>query len=310
MSLSSANKREYATALLIVIVGVFFFGASGKRGNAEPLSPAVVLPPNPYLAVNLSATAAYVFDVAGQHELFSKNGEAQLPLASLTKIMTAITALSFAPPGTTILIQPKYLAAEGDTGLQNGEVWQLRDLLDFTLVESSNDGAVAIADTVGRTLAGGGEEGETAFIRAMNVAAKKIGLTQTYFLNETGLDKTAGISGAYGSARDVAHLFAYAIEKYPDIFESTKYDTITVRSDRAAAHDAKNTNHEVDKIPGLLASKTGYTDLAGGNLVVAFDAGLKHPIVVAVLGGTYEGRFEDTIKLVYATLHFLSNRDL
>ncbi len=60
----------------------------------------------------------------------------------------------------------------------------------------------------------------------------------------------------------------------------------------------KNTNEVVQNIDGLIASKTGYTDLSGGNLVVAFDAGLNHPIIVTVLGSSQEGRFSDTLKLI------------
>ena len=53
-------------------------------------------------------------------------------------------------------------------------------------------------------------------------------------------------------------------------------------------------------IAGVLASKTGYTTLAGGNLVVAFDAGLNHPVIVAVLGSSYNGRFSDVTTLIEA----------
>jgi D-alanyl-D-alanine carboxypeptidase len=67
-------------------------------------------------------------------------------------------------------------------------------------------------------------------------------------------------------------------------------------------YSAENTNVVIDKIPNLIASKTGYTDLAGGNLVIAFDAGLNHPIIISVLGSTEKGRFSDVLQLVQATL--------
>ena len=57
----------------------------------------------------------------------------------------------------------------------------------------------------------------------------------------------------------------------------------------------------------LIASKTGYTDLAGGNLVIAFDAGFNHPIIVSVLGSTIDGRFTDAEALVWAALAYLQN---
>ena len=69
---------------------------------------------------------------------------------------------------------------------------------------------------------------------------------------------------------------------------------------------AKNTNIDVEKIPGLLASKTGYTTLAGGNLVVAFDASIGRPIIVVVLGSSQEGRFKDVQSLVNASIKYVS----
>ncbi len=65
-------------------------------------------------------------------------------------------------------------------------------------------------------------------------------------------------------------------------------------------HDAINTNDIVSRIPNLIGSKTGYTDLAGGNLTVAFDAGFDRPIIITVLGSSREERFTDVLKLVNA----------
>ncbi len=72
-------------------------------------------------------------------------------------------------------------------------------------------------------------------------------------------------------------------------------------------HPAENTNEYVNTIPGLQGSKTGYTELAGGNLAIVFDAGLDHPIAIVVLGSTLEGRFEDVDALVEATYSYVSS---
>jgi D-alanyl-D-alanine carboxypeptidase len=69
-----------------------------------------------------------------------------------------------------------------------------------------------------------------------------------------------------------------------------------------------NTNKAIDLLPNVIASKTGFTDLAGGNLVVAFDAGIAHPIIIAVLGSSFDGRFDDMTKLVNSTIEYLSGR--
>jgi D-alanyl-D-alanine carboxypeptidase len=140
----------------------------------------------------------------------------------------------------------------------------------------------------------------------MNAKAHSLGLSQTYFLNVTGLDINSTISGGYGSAKDMAKLFTYAVKTYPDVFEATSYPQISVSSIGKTKYQVDNTDTIVGQIPGLIASKTGYTDLALGNLAILFDAGLMHPIAIVVLGSTEEGRFTDTISLVNKTLDFIT----
>jgi len=138
-------------------------------------------------------------------------------------------------------------------------------------------------------------------IEKMNEKVNELGLAQTYFLDEAGLDVSDTQSGAYGSAVDVAKMFAYALDTIPASLEATTL-TDTWFDEGNESYPAINTNKIIGSIPGLIAGKTGYTDLAGGNLVVAFDAGLSEPIIVAVLGSTKSGRFTDVKKLVRATL--------
>ena len=83
-------------------------------------------------------------------------------------------------------------------------------------------------------------------------------------------------------------------------------DGVGVGGNGRGGIDARNTNQETGKFPLLIASKTGYTDLAGGNLALAFDAGFNRPIIIVVLGSSYEGRFADAEKLVWATLAYLA----
>ena len=97
----------------------------------------------------------------------------------------------------------------------------------------------------------------------------------------------------------------YAVTKYPNVFRNTKYDELKVESLSKLGHKAVNTNKTVNSIPGIIASKTGYTELAGGNLAVVFDAGFGSPVAVVVLGSTYEERFSDVEKLSNATLEYL-----
>ena len=104
----------------------------------------------------------------------------------------------------------------------------------------------------------------------------------------------------------MAMLFEYALKNYPEVLEATRYKNLHFASTEKI-YSVENTNVIVDQIPNLIASKTGYTDLAGGNLIIAFDAGLGRPIIITVLGSTEEGRFADVLKLVEATKQQLPN---
>jgi D-alanyl-D-alanine carboxypeptidase (penicillin-binding protein 5/6) len=135
----------------------------------------------------------------------------------------------------------------------------------------------------------------------MNENAKKLGMNQTYFLNESGLDENNKVSGAYGSAKDMGILFEYMLMFHSNILEATTFDDTAVPTVDKAKRTAINTNTLVGQTPRVLASKTGLTDLAGGNLVMAIDAGLAHPVIIAVLGSTQEGRFSDMKALIAQT---------
>ena len=142
----------------------------------------------------------------------------------------------------------------------------------------------------------------------MNKKAKELNLKQTYFLNESGLDiDEKSLSGSYGSAQDVAMLFDYMVRNKPEILEVTSYNKLELKSEDNKIHNTENTNEIINKIPWVIASKTGYTDLAGGNLVVAFDNGMMRPIIISVLGSTKEGRFKDMKKLVDIVMDSNSN---
>jgi D-alanyl-D-alanine carboxypeptidase len=121
-------------------------------------------------------------------------------------------------------------------------------------------------------------------------------------LNGTGLDESTAVSGGYGSATDVAKLAGAVLERARPIAEATTKPYVTVTSLAGNTFFFKNTNPVVGRIPGLMLSKTGFTDLAGGNLAIVFDASVNHPVAVVVMGSSIEGRFKDTEALIEATL--------
>jgi len=175
--------------------------------------------------------------------------------------------------------------------------------VSWLLVSSSNDAAYALAASVGTLL--GDKDPASQFIRGMNIRAEELGLNTLNFRNTTGLDLSSTVPGATGSVRDVSFLMEYIITNYPEIVAPTQLSSILVYNNAGAYHLANNTNDIVLDIPNLIGSKTGYTELAGGNLTIAFDAGLNRPIIITVLGSTIEDRFTDVMTLVLATQNSL-----
>lgn len=262
---------------------------------------------DPFITLTLEARAAYVFDIKENRELFALNEETQLPLASITKLMTALIVSELLGSEDMVTIENAAVAQSGDSGLRASERFRARDLLDLTLLESSNDGAYALAAAAGaRTQSGRDVDPYSIFIKHMNDRARELALVQTYYTNATGLDNGENVSGGYGSARDIAFLFKYIILSAPDAVAATRYEMLELTSSETI-HTARNTNDVIYRIPGLIASKTGYTDLAGGNLAVVFDVGINHPLVAVVLGSTQEGRFRDIQKLISTSFDAIQN---
>lgn len=288
--------------LLLSIISLISLYASRGIRIYEP-EKRVVEKPDLFRDVAIEAKSAIVYDIKNKKVLFEKDALTSRPLASITKILTAVTAIESLNKGAIVSINKEFLKEEGDTGLRRDEKWELEDLLDYSLVVSSNDGALAIAAAA--TGFDGTQDIQTTraeFVKKMNKKAHAIGMTNSLFLNETGLDIDSEKNGGYASARDVVSLFEYTLRNHPKIFEATKQAEIYVTSLNKITHNGTNTNPSVNIVPGMIASKTGFTDIAGGNLAIIFDPSLGRPISVVVLGSTSEGRFEDVQILVEKTL--------
>ncbi|MEX0652344.1 MAG: hypothetical protein WD509_03390 [Candidatus Paceibacterota bacterium] len=273
-----------------------------EKENVVATPPKKVVLVSPFEYVSIEAGSAYIYDVHAKKVLYTKNEDAQLPLASVTKLMTALVASKLIAPETIITIGEASIAIEGDNGFHIDEQWNFKDLLDYTLLVSSNDGAHAIATIGGSFIQTGAGNARDKFIAQMNEEALSLGLTQTYFLNESGLDANTTVGGGYGSARDIATLMTHIITRSPNLLTATTDSAHTFVSVDGFVYEGGNTNTTTGTIPSLLASKTGFTDLAGGNLAIAFDAGINRPIIVVVLSSSFDGRFKDIETLVSATL--------
>jgi D-alanyl-D-alanine carboxypeptidase len=239
--------------------------------------------------VPIEGKAYLVYDLENHAIIASRNETSVLPLASLTKVMTAVTAILHHPRETKIIIRKESLDGGLDLGLKNNQSWTLKELLKYTLVFSSNDGAQIIADSLG---------GRDVFVEQMNQDAKTLGLN-LHFTSPAGLDLHGNVGGT-GSALDVAKLISFARILVPDIFDATTHPRATVVASTGRISGVPNTNQETENLPGIEASKTGFTDLAGGNLAVVVDLTVGHPVAIIVLGSTREGRFRDVDTLYKA----------
>lgn len=285
---------------LIALIGLVAFSPAPKAQHQEATAMEAF---DAFAGIILEAKAAVVVDIVNGKTLYEKNAETQLPLASLTKVALALVIAEALPLDSTITIPYFASGAASSAQLLKGERLSVADVIDFTLVESSNSGAAILAEAAEPRLKERYEVLSDALHAAtllrMNELAQTLGLTQTYFLNVSGLDLSETQAGAYGSARDMAKLFAYAASGNPGVFDGTARNGVLLTTQNGQT-SASNTNAAQGAIPGLIMGKTGLTDLAGGNLVVVFDVGLSHPVVAAVLGSSEGGRFKDVQKLVRA----------
>lgn len=202
------------------------------------------------------AQAAALIDVTSGRILYSSHGDEELPIASLTKIMTAIVAIEHGKMEDMVKVSNKAYRKEGSSiYLQLGEQMSLENMLYGLMLRSGNDAATAIAEHVG-----GSEEG---FVLLMNQTVEMLGLQHTQFRNPHGLDA----KGHYSSANDLAKMTAYAMHnpRFKEIV-STKAKKAPNPND---PWDYKwdNKNKMLRLYDGADGVKTGYTKIARRCLV-------------------------------------------
>jgi len=226
---------------------------------------------------------AYLVQNSGTGEVLAASDEReQLPMASITKLMTALVALEHASLDDVATISRRTASVgESTINLEPGERVTLGDLIRAALVQSANDAANAIAAFVGR----GSVE---RFVELMNARARELGLTDTHFANPDGLDAPGHVS----SARDVTKLARVAMNK-PFIRETVRLVDTT-----AAGRPLHTWNDLLSTFPNLVGVKTGHTNGAGWSQVAAARGG-GVTIYATLLGGeTRDGRNADLTQLL------------
>ena len=187
--------------------------------------------------------------------LFSKNETIKLPIASLTKLMTALVALENYSLDQKVAISGLAMTQEGTQGnLKAGEILSVNDLLYITLIESSNRSAYALSEVIGAE----------NFITTMNATAERLGLVNTHFTDSTGLS-----SQSHSTVEDLVKLSNYLFKTYPifnQIINTKEYDLYLTNGQ--FHHKLVNTNKLLGVTPEVIGGKTGWTNEAKGCFMV------------------------------------------
>lgn len=235
-----------------------------------------------------SVISVFLSNQGEERVLLVKNASQKLPMASLTKLMTAKIVLENYDLSEGIQISQQAVEQEEDLGkLKIGKVFSVQYLLYPLLMESSNDAAFALANDY----PGMGEE---KFIGLMNLAAQELNLKDTCFFNPSGLDPDEDEPDEkinYSTGIDLVKLTKELL-KEPLIWEilaTPKY--------KLYGPELVNTNKLLEEIPGIIGGKTGYTEEALSCFLLVSKAPKSKGVLINVILGSVEDRFEEMKKL-------------
>jgi D-alanyl-D-alanine carboxypeptidase (penicillin-binding protein 5/6) len=252
--------------------------------------------PGAVQAPSLSVTAAALIDERSGRQLYALNAGARLPIASTTKLMTALLTLERVRRLSTMFTQTDYYPAAVDSqiGLVPGERMSVHDLLLALLLPSADDAAQDLAYNVGR-------HSVAFFVAMMNVRARELGLRHTHYSTPSGLDTP----GNYSSASDLVTLARWLLLHHPFFAHAVDLASATLQTGDAVRH-VVNTNDLVGHGAWINGVKTGHTADAG---YVLIGSGTRDGITLisAVLGTDSESaRDANTLALLdwgFANFH-------
>lgn len=211
--------------------------------------------------------------------LFEKDSDTPLPIASLTKLMTAAIVLDNYNLSDTAVVDK--IADSQDPMKQDvklGEVMTVENFLDIMLVGSSNKSAYVLSEGTG----------EQKFVALMNQKSKEIGLQNTFFVDPTGLSPQD-----ISTARDLTKLAEYILKNYPKVADISKEKEIYV----PGFGNVENTDQLLGEIPDTICSKTGFTTEARGCLLLVVNNSKNNDHLINVILGS-DNRFQDTRNLI------------
>ena len=247
--------RVTAVLLLLVLAVPLAFPVHGEALDAATPVTDTTLPTPP----NTGASSAVLLDITGDRFLLLQNADERRPMASTTKIMTALVVLEKSGLDEIVTVPPEAVGVEGSSiYLFAGEKITVRTLLYALLLSSANDAAVALACHTAGSI--------TDFAAMMNTRAGEMGLTDTHFTNPHGLHDEAH----YTTARELALIAKEALqnEMLAEIVATRRYSAPQL-GDEGGTRLFLNHNRLLKSYEGAVGVKTGFTKKSGRCLVSA-----------------------------------------
>lgn len=247
-----------------------------QKYNIPPVSKNLSLP-------QISSRAILIKDLTTDTTLFQKDTNISFPIASTTKIMTALVASEYFKQNSVLTVGSSANIPGSRVGLVSGETLSFRSLLYGMLLNSGNDAAFAIAENY--------PGGVLGFVSAMNKKVIDLGLLSTHFDNPAGFDSPKHFS----SASDLAKITEEALKNATLARIFATKNTNIVSLNRKYTHQLLNLNKLLSDVSGILGVKTGTTEQAKENLVTLVERN-GHKILLVILGSN--DRFGETTELI------------
>lgn len=280
----------YKRIFIIIVIFIFSFTSISYSDDIEvkefeTWKDEIIQTSNCSEEPKINSRAGLIYDRTSKKVIWGKYENEKRPMASTTKIMTAIVVIENANLNDVVIVSKKSAGTGGSRlGLKSGDKITVNDLLYGLLLVSGNDAAVALAEYVGGSIQG--------FSDKMNAKAKELELEKTHFITPHGLD----MQEHYTTALELAKMTDYAldIKKFASIV-NTKSITISING---RSKTLNNTNELLGNLEGVNGVKTGFTNGANRCLVTSVNREGMNIITVVLGADTKKDRTKDSVQLI------------
>lgn len=256
---------------------VSIYSADSGREVIESAKDSLPRSLPPSQAIKITSKAYLISDLDRDVVVLEKNADRAMPIASLSKLVTAVLVKKMLDKNEYVVIEPRPLLAYGNEArFREGEELRVGELLYPLLMVSSNDAAEVLAQKYGRK----------EFINEMNNWVNSIGAYHTYFVDPSGISPLD-----VSTVKDMAIISQWILKNDPDIFEITMQKSKTIRT-----HTWTNPTHLLN-LDAYVGGKNGYTPEAGRTSISLFKLGKQKRLFSVILLGS-SSRDNDILNLL------------